>query len=458
MTSPLTPACAALLAPIIQQFQERVNEFFATVTPQPAATLADWETAAYQIGQDAAAALLQAAVEQARQQRETAPTPPRCPCGAPLHYKGTFARTLQTRVGLLRLRRGYYYCRACHQGRYLLDAALGLAPGQFSAGVQQGVCRLGAELPFERAAATWTALTGIAISSREVARLTEARGTALDAARRTQATRALQDGALGAPGAGAARRPRGAGIWAVALDAARVCFRDDWHEVKAGVVCWATSSPGPARGRRREVQATAQSYMVYTGSMERAGARLYAEALRRGIDPARERVVCLGDGAPSIWQQFATHFPQRVEVLDWYHALEHLWAAGNGVFGEGPAGAQAWVAAREAELWAGQVGAVQAALRAAAAAPGGAVAGAQEHYFATNAAWMDYARYRAAGYPVGSGVVESACKRVVGGRAKGAGMRWSTAGVQAVLTLRAELLSGRWEASWAETDALPKAA
>jgi hypothetical protein len=442
MTSPSTPECAALFAPIIQQFQDRVNAFFATVSSEPDATLADWETAAHQIGQAAAAALVQAAVEQARQRRETATTPPRCPCGQVLHYKGTFPRTLQTLVGLVRLRRGYYYCRVCRQGCYLLGQALGLAPGQFSAGVQQGVCRLGAELPFERAAATWTALTRIAISPREVARLTEARGAALEAVRRTQTMRAWQGGA---------------GVWAVALDAARVCFVDDWHEVKAGVVWWATAA-GPGRGRRREVRATAQSYMVYTGSMERAGERLYAEALRRGIDPATERVVCLGDGAPSIWQQFATHFAQRVEVLDWYHALEHLWAAGKGVFGEGTAAAQAWVAAREAELWAGQVGAVQAALRAAATGPGGAAAAAQEHYFATNAARMDYAAYRAAGYPIGSGVVESAGKRVVGARAKGAGMRWSADGVQAVLTLRAELLSGRGEASWPETEPLSNAA
>ena len=81
----------------------------------------------------------------------------------------------------------------------------------------------------------------------------------------------------------------------------------------------------------------------------------------------------------------------------------------------------------------------------------GGAAAAQEHCFATNAARMRYGAYRAAGYSVGSGTVESACKRLVGTRAKGAGMRWSVDGVQAVLNLRAEELSGRWAQSSALT-------
>jgi hypothetical protein len=238
----------------------------------------------------------------------------------------------------------------------------------------------------------------------------------------------------------------------VALDAAKACFRDGWHEIKVGVVGRAQPVPRPGRDPgswRPGAHVVGQSYIAHVGSMSGAAERLYAEVVRRGCDPAEEVVLCVGDGAPSIWNEFATHFPRRVEILDWYHAVEHLWAAGNGLFGEGTAQAGTWVAARKEELWDGDVGAVVAALQTAAEQESRGQAAAEEvHYFAVNAGRMAYAAYRAAEYPLGSGVVESGCKQVVGQRAKGAGMRWSTRGVQAVLTLRATLLSGEWEASW----------
>lgn len=145
----------------------------------------------------------------------------------------------------------------------------------------------------------------------------------------------------------------------MALDAAKVRFEDGWHDVKAGVVFW-------AEPRQEEelvgVEATVQSYVAEVGPMEQAGVRLYAEAVRRGVAPGEDLVVCLGDGAPANWSQFGLHFPKRVEVLDWYHAVEHLWAAGKDRWGEGSTQAKEWVEARKQELWEGQVEAVLAAL------------------------------------------------------------------------------------------------
>jgi hypothetical protein len=189
--------------------------------------------------------------------------------------------------------------------------------------------------------------------------------------------------------------------------------------------------------------------------MEQAGARLYGEAVRRGIDPAEELVVCLGDGAPSNWSQFGLHFPKRVEVLDWYHAVEHRWAAGRDRWGEGSAPVQEWVAERKQELWEGRVEAVLAALKGDQAEPSVAT---EVHYFETNQERMRYAQFRAKGYPIGSGTVESACKRVIGARLKQAGMGWTKAGAQAILSLRAHLLSGRWETIWPFTRPKLKAA
>jgi hypothetical protein len=449
MSAPLSFARQQVLASIVQQVTQRVNEFFAAAAAQPSPSLAALEATAARLTQDCLLPAVALVVEEQRQQVETDPAVARCGCGQSAHYKGPAPRTLVTQAGPLTFRRAYYYCKGCQQGFYPLDVALGLGPGQFSEGVQAGVCRLGAELPFERAAATYTALTGVPISPREAARLTEARGAAWEE-ELAEERAALLAGT--APPAPPPCRADG-GRWVVALDAAKACFRDGWHEIKVGVVGRAqpTLRPGHEPGSWRPgAQVGEQSYVAHVGSMSGAAERLYAEVVRRGCDPGAETVLCLGDGAPSIWNEYATHFPHRVEVLDWYHAVEHLWAAGNGLFGEGTAAAAAWVAARKEELWDGDVAAVVAALQTAATQESRGRAAAEEvHYFTVNAGRMAYATYRAAGYPLGSGVVESGCKQVVGQRAKGAGMRWSGAGVQGVLTLRATLLSGGWEVLWA---------
>jgi hypothetical protein len=455
MSSPLSFTRHQVLASIVQHITHAVNEFFALADAQPTAPLATLEGAAARLTQDCLLPAVAAVIEEQRQQVESDPAVATCSCGQPAHYKGPAPRTLLTQAGLLTFRRAYYHCKGCQAGFYPLDTALGLGPGQFSEGVQMGVCRLGAELPFERAAATYTALTGLPISPRAVARVTEGRGAGWEEHLADERAALLQ----GTAPPRVAPHPADEGRWVVALDAAKACFRDGWHEIKVGVVGRAqpTARPGREPGSWRPgAQVVEQSYIAHVGSMSGAAERLYAEGMRRGCEPAEEEVLCLGDGAPSIWNEFATHFPQRVEILDWYHAVEHLWAAGNGLYGEGTEPAAAWVAARKEELWDGDVAAVVAALQTAAAQESrGRAAAAEVHYFTVNAGRMAYATYRAAGYPLGSGMVESGCKQVVGQRAKGAGMRWSAAGVQGVLTLRAALLSGAWEEAWAAHPSQP---
>jgi hypothetical protein len=98
-----------------------------------------------------------------------------------LEYKGQHRRSQETFFGRITWQRGYYSCKECRRGRYPPDEALGIGPGQFSDGLQSGLCRLGLALPFEPAAESFTALTGVSISPREAERLTEGRGEALEA-------------------------------------------------------------------------------------------------------------------------------------------------------------------------------------------------------------------------------------------------------------------------------------
>jgi len=301
-------------------------------------------------------------------------------------------------------------------------------------------------MPFERAAHALEELTGIPVSPKEVERVTEERGLLLDEGLQAEGQLLLKGETVST-----SNPTSGSGVWAVALDAGKVRYEDGWHDVKAGVVFWAE----PAYNEQGEIaggKASKQTYIAEVGSMEEAGERLSAEAYRRGVGPD-ERVVCLGDGAPSNWVQFQMHFANRVEVLDWYHAMEHLWQAGNGIFGQGSPEAVKWVKQWEKELWEGRVEAVIVALHRESKREGlgGEAASEQIHYFQTNKERMRYSQYRALGCPIGSGTVESACKRLIGARLKGAGMCWSKPGSQGVLTLRAELMSDRWEQSWSKT-------
>ncbi len=440
---------AWLLGTIIHGFEQRVNQSMRYAEAHPEASFAALEGRAYQLSHDCFAAALQA---QAQMRRQAAEEAPRCSsCGRLMSYKGDQVRQLETRVGRISLRRGYYYCRPCQHGCYPLDEALGIGPGQFSDGIQSGVSRLAARQPFEAAADDFAALTGTSIAGREVERLSEERGKALEAQRAAERARLLA-GEMASP----TKREGKPGVWAVALDAAKGHFKDGWHDVKAGVVFWAR--PRVGEDEVAGAQAEEQSYIAEVGSLEEAGRKLYAEAVRRGIDTARDLVVCLGDGAPGNWKQFLMHFPKRVEILDWWHALDHLWAAGKGLFGEGTHETEVWVKAREAELWAGNVEAVIAALKAEADKPKGKAAADEIHYFEANKERMHYDQFRARGYPIGSGAVESACKRLIAARIKEAGMIWTQQGAQAILALRAELLSNRWDEAWQQTRPLRKVA
>jgi hypothetical protein len=451
---------APLLAGIVHEFEGLVKQLWVYTQHNPSADLNALEEKARQLHSKCFASALQAAALLRRTQVEEGWLLGRvgCRCGGTPQYKGEQTRTIETWVGVVTLKRGYFYCKECRTGRYPLDEALGIPSGEhFSDGVQQGVCLLGVQLGFEQTSHVLQVLSGISVSPREAERMTEGRGLALEQSLQAQDQQLLlSESGRSIPGQ--ASRPNtenseGEGVWAVSLDAGKMRYTDGWHDAKAGVVFWAEpvlDEQGEVDGGRATQQS--QSYIAECGSMEEAGARLSAEAARRGIGPD-DVVVCLGDGAPCNWKQFDEHFPQRVEVLDWYHAMEHLWAAGNGIFGQGTPEAGRWVKQWEGELWEGRVEAVIVALQRESKRQGtpGEAAAEQIHYFETNKERMCYSEYRVAGYPIGSGTVESACKRLIGARMKGAGMCWSKPGAQGVLTLRAELLSGRWEQSWSRT-------
>ena len=178
--------------------------------------------------------------------------------------------------------------------------------------------------------------------------------------------------------------------------------------------------------------------------------RLAERARQREGPHIRERVA-LTDGAEALQKQIEAHFPEHTLVLDIIHATDYLWDAAKALLGETHPDRLAWVRTHLEQLLAGDTPAVITALEAAAHDPERTatqrkallgIAG----YYRRNAPYMHYDAYLARGWPVGTGVVEGACGHLVKDRMEQAGMRWTKAGAQAVLDLRALRLNGQWDA------------
>jgi Uncharacterised protein family (UPF0236) len=377
-------------------------------------------------------------------------------------------RAVQGLVGDYTLRRAYDCCTGCRQGHVPLDARLGLGPGVLSPGLARVVCRASLESPFEVAVDQVAEAVGVVVSAEVARQTTERVGAVAEAQVQAAMTRAQQ----GQPPWASAQQGgvSKSSVLAVEVDGLYVHRDEGWHEMK--VVSVAPLGPqcdvDPDTGRQRLRWGTA-SYGAGFEEAEDFWYRAYVEACRRGLGTVAVRtVVLLGDGAEWIWRQgrafLALPGVELVEIIDLYHAYEYLWTVGNAVFGAQTPAAAAWVEPLKTRLYAEGSAPVQAAVATLAHTLGipeteAEEAGAEESaavtavrraraYLTTNAARLDYPAFVARQLPIGSGAVESAGKAVVQARTKGAGMRWSGAGAQAVVSLRTLQRSGRWDVFW----------
>jgi hypothetical protein len=365
-----------------------------------------------------------------------------CPgCGGRRPARGWRGRSVLTVCGALAFERPWHVCRACRRGWAPADAVLGVAPrARLSAGVDAWAVELGAATDFREAAALLEHLTGLAVAPETVRRRTEDAGAALAGEAEAEAA-AVQR----------ARAPVGPvdpapGVLLVETDGVLVRYRSGWHEVKVGLVAGCVAG-----------EAVAPTYVARRADPAGFGPYLLAAAARRGaLDVVAwqgglwERalavlraVVVLGDGAVWIWNLAAEHFGDRTEVVDFYHAAQHLWELAQALHGrDSPAAAGAAAAWRRALLDEG-AGALLAAWRGLPTATPAQTEALRlaRHYVRTNAARMDYPAFRAAGLPIGSGPVESAGKHLVQLRLKRPGARWSEPGATALLALRARRAS-----------------
>ncbi|MHB9036686.1 MAG: hypothetical protein ACYC64_08465 [Armatimonadota bacterium] len=177
---------------------------------------------------------------------------------------------------------------------------------------------------------------------------------------------------------------------------------------------------------------------------DKFGELMYLEAVRRGVRYAG-KIVFVADGAVWIWNMVADHFPDAVEIVDWYHAVEHLWNVANAWYGKGSKKAKSWVKRNKARLMEDGADRVIASIKQWKPNAEDHIKIKREnlHYFSVNAHRMMYATFKLNGYYIGSGSVESACKQYGRGRLKGPGMRWKKPGIEAIAHLRSAMLNRR---------------
>ena len=199
-----------------------------------------------------------------------------------------------------------------------------------------------------------------------------------------------------------------------------------------------------------------------TGAIETAvefGKRIYLEALKRGWNRAKKKVV-IGDGAEWIWNLVAEHFPGAIEIVDLYHARQHLWAVARQLYPQEEGQQKAWMKIHQKRLLdKGKIEKLVGVLRSIASSnPAMAEKIRTEaDYFEKNAERMRYPGFRRQHLFVGSGVIEAGCKTVIGSRLKQSGMFWTVRGANAILALRCAHLNGRFEDYWEERREAPAA-
>ncbi len=408
-------------------------------------------------------------------------------CGHVQHLVGYRPRQLLTLLGKISFTRAYYQCRLpadeaadepkaeaqsqppCTHGEAPADARWGLPGQRTTAGVQQAVSYLCATSTLEEAANNFSRLLPLEMSARQALTLVQPVGEALQEQEEEQMQQLWQQASQSRSGNTVAPTSQHKSIERLYIELDGVMARlrrgsvpleeqerkrkgDVYREIKVGAVFEA--SPGPERSQLAPGvfvdQAKQKHYVARRSKAEDFGKLLYALAVKHGVQQAQQLVV-LGDGAAWIWRLANEHFPGAVQIVDIYHAREHVWKIARAVFGPNTPAASVWAEKMCRLLEEGKIEELVEEIVVLPPVPPEAgsvrsVPDIERDYFISNAARMRYPAFRAQGMQIGSGIVEASCKMVVSTRTKRTGMRWTPAGLDAVLALRTAVLNGSYDA------------
>ena len=236
----------------------------------------------------------------------------------------------------------------------------------------------------------------------------------------------------------------------VSMDGVIINVRGEGHkELKVGCIFDVERPQSRAGGEEKFARAVNVSYVGYLGGPKAFGNVVWAEAWRRKWGRALD-TIALGDGAPWIWNVVQEHFGTSLQAVDYYHAMEHLYHVAYLLYGEGTPKASQYGKQMEKVLYQGHALTIASRTEALAERRTGDVSRAlktEAAYFRRYAERMQYMELREAGWPIGSGTVESGGKQFRA-RFAGPGMRWSRAGAERLIPIRAAIMSRRYDEVW----------
>ncbi len=378
-----------------------------------------------------------------------------CPCGHEARYRELRPRRIFTALGEVEIARPWYLCRHCHEGQFPADRELDIENTGFSPGVRRMQALVGQQSPFDHGREQMKLLAGLEVTAKSVERTAETIGEDIAQREREEIEKAMQldlPVIVGKPIPILYVQMDGTGVPVVKKETEGRKGKSDGQpahtrEVKLGCVFTQTTWDKEGYALRDPDSTT------YTGAIETAeefGKRLYLEAWNRGWSRAQKKVV-LGDGAEWIWNLADLHFPGAVQIVDLYHARQHLWELARRLHPNDPVKQKAWMKVhRERLLDKGKIEKLVLALRSIPSANAEVLEKirTEADYFERNAKRMRYPRFRRQHLFVGSGVIEAGCKTVIGSRLKQSGMFWTVRGANSIIALRCCHLNGRFEDYW----------
>jgi len=378
-----------------------------------------------------------------------------CPCGQPALYREPRTKTVLTAVGTVEVSRPYYLCGHCHEGQFPVDQELDIVATEFSPGVRRMQALVGQQAPFEHGREQLKLLAGLAVTTKSVERVAESIGADIARQEQQEIDRAVQldlPVIVGQPVPILYVQMDGTGVPVVKKETAGRKGKLDGlpaHTREAKLGCVFTQTTWDQEGyAMRDPDST-----TYTGAIENAeqfGKRLYVEAWKRGWSRA-EKTVVIGDGAEWIWNLAQEHFPGAIQIVDLFHARQHVWDLARLLYPNDTKRRNAWIGLHQKRwLDQGKIAKLVASLHAIQTADADLANKIRNEadYFASNAARMNYPKFRKQHLFVGSGIIEAGCKTVIGHRLKQSGMFWTVKGANSILALRCSHLNGRFEDYW----------
>ena len=309
----------------------------------------------------------------------------------------------------------------------------------YSPGLAKQMVWLSAMLPYEQASQVFERIGYRSIPASSIWRQNQAHGERMRVYLKREEGRVKPERVVLPPPGKDHQQVKG-----ISMDGGMVNIREEgWKEMKVGAIFDVErrlerdpiTQEGVLEGHGVNV-----GYAAELGTPEDFGPALWRLAVEREV-PQAARSSVTADGAQWIWNLTGDYFPDSEQIVDWYHACEHLAGASAALYPDEPQRAQGWFKARRANLFLGEVQVITGLLDQAGLSD-------QSRYFHNHQRRMRYQEYREDGYPIGSGTVESGIKQFKC-RLTGPGMRWSRESAERMLVVRGAAMGGNFDELWA---------